>query len=71
MWGWARMLPKVIGEGELEKRTNLNRLMTEINGREAAKKAPNITKTNNHNFKVEIDAEASKHLFPSNERLKN
>ena len=60
----------MIGEGELEKRTNLNRLMTEINGREAAKKALNITKTNNHNFKVEIDAEASKHLFPSNERLK-
>ena len=71
VWGWARMLPKVIGEGELEKRTHLNRLMTEINSREAAKKALNITKTNNHNFKVEIDAEASKHLFPSNERLKN
>ena len=28
-------------------------------------------KLNNHNFKVEIDAEASRHLFPSNERLKN
>jgi hypothetical protein len=65
------MLPKVIGEGELEKRTNLNRLMTEINNREATKRALNITNTNNHSFKVEIDAEASKHLFPSNERLKN
>ena len=71
VWGWARMLPKVIGEGELEKRTHLSRLMTEINNREAAKKALNITKINNHSFKVEIDAEASKHLFPSNERLKN
>ena len=71
VWGWARMLPKVIGEGELEKRRNLNRLMTEINSREAAKRALNITNTNNHSFKVEIDAEASKHLFPSNERLKN
>ena len=46
-------------------------LMTEINTREAAKKALNITKINNHSFKVEIDAEASRHLFPSNERLKN
>ena len=64
------MLPKVIGDGELEKRTNLNRLMTEINNREATKRALNITNTNNHSFKVEIDAEASKHLFPSNERLK-
>ncbi len=71
VWGWARMLPKVIGEGELEKRTNLNRLMTEINNREATKRALNITNTNNHSFKVEIDAEASKYLFPSNERLKN
>ena len=44
--------------------------MTEINNREATKRALNITNTNNHSFKVEIDAEASKHLFPSNERLK-
>ena len=28
VWGWARMLPKIIGDGELEKRTNSNRLMT-------------------------------------------
>ena len=53
VWGWARMLPKVIGEGELEKRTHLNRLMTEINSREATIKALNITKINNHSFKVE------------------
>ena len=65
------MLPKLIGEGELEKRRNLNRLMTEINSREAAKNGLNITKTNNHNFKVEIEAEVNKHLFSSNERLKN
>ena len=45
--------------------------MTEINNREATKRALNITNTNNHSFKVEIDEEASKHLFPSNERLKN
>jgi GST-like protein len=71
VWGWARMLHLVIGKGELEKRTHLNRLMTEINYRAAAKKALNIMITNNHSFKVEIDEEASKHLFPSNERLKN
>lgn len=71
VWGWARMLPKVIGEGELEKRTNLNRLMTEINNRPATKRANNISASNNHSFKVEIDAEASKFMFPQNERLKN
>jgi GST-like protein len=71
VWGWARMLPKVIGEGELEKRTNLNRLMTEINNRPATQRANNISASNNHSFKVEIDAEASKFMFPQNERLKN
>jgi|TARA_B110000967_G_scaffold203356_1_gene243876 GST-like protein len=71
VWGWARMLPKVIAEGELEKRKNLNRLMTEINNRPASKKALNISATNNHSFKVEIDEEASKFMFPQNERLKN
>lgn len=71
VWGWARMLPKVIAEGELEKRKNLNRLMTEINNRPASKKALNISATYNHSFKVEIDEEASKFMFPQNERLKN
>ena len=71
VWGWARMLPKVIAEGELEKRKNLNRLMTEINNRPASKKALNISATNKHSFKVEIDEEASKFMFPQNERLKN
>ena len=71
VWGWARMLPKVIAEGELEKRKNLNRLMTEINNRPASKKALNISATNNHSFKVEIDEEASKFMFPQNERLNN
>ena len=42
VWGWARMLPKVIGEGELEKRTNLNRLMTEINNSNIHKNMPNL-----------------------------
>ena len=69
--GWARMIPKVIAEGEIEKRKNLNRLMTEINNRPASKKALNISATNNHSFKVEIDEEASKFMFPQNERLKN
>ena len=71
VWGWARMMPKIIGEGELEKRTNLNRLMKEINNRSASQRALEISKSNNHSFKVEIDEEASKFMFPQNERLKN
>jgi hypothetical protein len=45
--------------------------MTEINNRPASKKALNISATYNHSFKVEIDEEASKFMFPQNERLKN
>ena len=67
----AQALVRVpIVQARRDKRKNLNRLMTEINSREAAIKALNITKINDHSFKVEIDAEASRHLFPSNERLK-
>ena len=71
VWGWARLLPKIIGDGELEKRTNLNRLMTEINNRPACLRALGINAIHNHSFKVEMDDEANKFMFPQNERLKN
>lgn len=71
VWGWTRILPMVLGEGELEKRPNLNRLMTEINSRPASQRAINISSFNNHSFKAELDTEASKFMFPQNERLKN
>ena len=71
VWGWARILPRIIGDGELEKRTNLNRLMTEINNRPACQRALGINGTRNHSFKVEMDDEAKKFMFPQNERLKN
>ena len=71
VWGWARLLPKIIGDGELEKRTNLNRLVTEINNRPASQRALGINATYNHSFKVEMDDEANKFMFPQNERLNN
>ena len=70
VWGWTRMIERVISPGELKKRKNLERLMFEINSRPASHRAENIAKTNNHNFKIEIDEEASKYMFPQNERLK-
>ena len=36
VWGWARLLPFILGEGELDKRKNLNRLVEEINERPAS-----------------------------------
>ena len=70
VWGWTRMIEKVIAPGELDKRRNLKRLMQNINSRPASKAAEKIAITNNHNFKIEIDEEASKYMFPQNERLK-
>ena len=70
VWGWTRMIEKVIAVGELDKRKNLKRLMDYINARSASEKAENIANRNKHNFKIEIDEDASKHMFPQNERLK-
>ncbi len=70
VWGWTRMIEKVIAVGELDKRKNLKRLMNYINARPASEKAENIAHRNKHNFKIEIDEDASKHMFPQNERLK-
>ena len=71
VWGLARMLPKIIGDVVLEQRTNLNRLMTEINNRPTCQRALGINTAHNHSFKVEMDDEANKFIFPQNERLKN
>ena len=70
VWGWTRMIEKVIAPGELIKRKNLKRLMDEINQRPASQRAENIANSNEHHFKMEVDEEASKYMFPQNERLK-
>ena len=70
VWGWTRMIEKVIAVGELEKRKNLKRLMEYIKTRPASHEAEKISERNNHQFKIEIDDEASKHMFPQNLRLK-
>ena len=39
VWGWARMLPMVLGDGAWDKFQNLKRLVDEISARPAAQKA--------------------------------
>ena len=46
------------------------KFMEEINKRPASKRAVEIAERNKHNFKIEVDEEASKFMFPQNERLK-
>ena len=69
VWGWARLLPVVLGEGELEKRTNLHRLVSEISARPAAERAIGLKDRYNHAFKTEMDDDARKFMFPQNARL--
>ncbi|NQW02081.1 MAG: glutathione S-transferase N-terminal domain-containing protein [Rhodospirillales bacterium] len=64
LWGWARMLPVVLGEGAMDKFPNLKRLMDEISARPAAKEA--ATLKDRHAFKAEMDEEAKRAMFPGN-----
>ncbi|MES2911151.1 MAG: glutathione S-transferase N-terminal domain-containing protein [Pseudomonadota bacterium] len=68
VWGWARALPRVLGPEALGKLPNVKRLLDEINARPAAQRAEGLQAK--FNFKMEMDDEAKRHMFPQNERLK-
>ena len=68
VWGWARVAPFVLGADAWEKLPHVKRLLDEINARPAAQRAEAL-KTK-FAFKTEMDEDARKKLFPSNERLK-
>ena len=67
LWGWARMVPFVLGEGAFPKMPNLKRLVDEISARPAAERANALR--DRHAFKAEMDDEARRHMFPQNVRL--
>ena len=67
VWGWARMLTRVLGPDAIGSMPNLKRLMDEINARPAAKAAEALAAK--FKFKTEMDDEARKHMFPQNARL--
>ena len=62
VWGWARLVPNVLGEKAWEKFPNLKRLTDEISARPAAAKA--IALKDKHKFKTELDEEALHTMFP-------
>lgn len=66
VWGWARVLPFVLGDDAWTRMPNLKRLFDEISARPAAVRA-NALK-DRHTFKSEMDDEARRHLFPQNVR---
>ena len=61
VWGWARLMPNILGEGGWAKFPNLKRMVDEISARPAAQKA--VTLKDRHKFKTEMDAEALKAMF--------
>jgi len=62
VWGWARAVPFVIGEGAWELLPHVKRLLDEINARPAAAKAEALKAQ--HAFKTEFDEAARLALFP-------
>ena len=61
VWGWARLIPTVLGEEHWAKFPNLKRLVDEISARPAAARANAIK--DKHKFKTEFDEEARKAMF--------
>ena len=60
-WGWARLIPTVLGEAAWAKFPNLKRLVDEISARPAAQRA--VALKDKHKFKAEMDDEARKAMF--------
>jgi len=61
LWGWARMVPFILGDDAWAKLPNLKRLHDEIDARPAAGKAKTLK--DRHPFKAEFDDEARRHMF--------
>jgi GSH-dependent disulfide-bond oxidoreductase len=61
VWGWARLIPNVLGEAGWARFPNLKRLVDEISARPAAQRA--IALKDKHKFKTEMDDEARKAMF--------
>jgi GST-like protein len=61
VWGWARLVPTVLGETAWAKFPNLKRLVDEISARPAAQRA--VALKDKHKFKTEMDEEARRAMF--------
>jgi GSH-dependent disulfide-bond oxidoreductase len=61
VWGWARLMPTVLGEEYWPKFPNLKRLVDEVSARPAAARA--VALRDRHKFKTEMDEEARRAMF--------
>jgi len=68
VWGWARLIPHVMGSTEAWSRfPNVKRLLDEINERPAAQAVERLR--SRFTFKAEMDEEARRFMFPQLARL--
>ena len=63
-WGWARVVPFIMGDDAWGSFPNLKRLFDEISARPAAQRAAALK--DKHAFKPEMDEEARRFMFPQN-----
>jgi GST-like protein len=63
VWGWARLMPTVLGDTAWAKYPNLKRMVDEISAHPAAARAIAIKDKHKHKFKTEFDDEARKAMF--------
>jgi GST-like protein len=61
LWGWARLVPFVIGEGAWAKFPQVKRWFDSVSARPAAARAEALK--GRHSFKAEMDEEAKRHMF--------
>lgn len=67
VWGWARSVPFVLGDGAWASLPQVKRLLDEINARPAARRAEALRAR--HAFKTEMDEDARRAMFPQNAHL--
>jgi GSH-dependent disulfide-bond oxidoreductase len=61
LWGWARMVPFILGDEAWESLPHLKRFMDVVGARPAAQAVGALK--DRHAFKAEMDAEARGHMF--------
>ncbi len=64
VWGWATRVGYVLDEQARDAMPNLERLVQEISSRPAALRAQALVDA--HSFKMEMDEDARRNMFPSN-----
>lgn len=64
LWGWARALPRVLGDDAFAAISHVKRLFDEISARPAARAVEALREK--HAFKTTMDDEARRYMFPQN-----